>query len=238
MPLFALAAMLAGFAGSPPGGPPTDVFRREVIGHSVLGRPIRAVEIGNPRSSRKILVVGSIHGDEPAGIRVTRLLAHGRHPRRYDLWLVDTVNPDGRARHTRVNARRVDLNRNFGAGWRPLGVRGDLTYSGPRPFSEPESRAAARFAKRIRPDLSIWFHQPQALVRAWSGRSLRAARRYARLAGVPFRRMPVPPGAATRWEDRRLAPTASFVVELPAGPLGAAAAHRYARAVRHLALRR
>jgi protein MpaA len=233
--LLALLTTVAVVGGQPPGGPPTDVFRHEVIGRSVQGRAIRAVELGNPRSSRKILVVGCIHGNECAGLRIVRLLARGAHPRRYDLWLVRNVNPDGYARRTRQNARGVDLNRNFPTGWRPLGQRGDLTWSGPGPLSEPESRAVVRFVKRIGPDVTIWFHQPQALVRAWSGASLTAARRYARLAGVRFRRMRVPPGAATRWQDRRFPGTASFVVELPAGPLSGPAAARYARAVRALA---
>jgi protein MpaA len=233
--LLALAAVLVAVSGSPSAAAPTDVFHREVIGHSVLGRPIRAVEIGNPRAARKVVVVGCIHGNEGAGVRITRVLAHGGHPRRYDLWLVNVVNPDGYARGTRQNARGVDLNRNFGAGWRPLGSRGDLTYSGPRPFSEPESRAAARFIRRVRPDVTIWFHQPQSVVRAWSGRSLRVARRYARLAHVLFRRMPVPPGAATRWQDSRFPRSASFVVELPPGRLSDGAATRYADAIRSLA---
>jgi murein peptide amidase A len=234
--VFALAASLLAVTGSPAAGPPKDVFHREIIGHSALGRPIRAVELGNPRSARKVLVVGCIHGNEPAGMRVTRLLARGAHPRRFDLWLVNDVNPDGFARRTRQNGRGVDLNRNFPAAWRPLGRPGDLTYAGPHALSEPESRAVVRFVGRIHPDLTIWFHQPQAFVRAWSGPSLRAARRYARLARVPFRRMRVPPGAATRWQDRRFPGTASFVVELPSGALSAAAAARYARAVRALAL--
>jgi len=232
-------ALALSFLSLGPGGgggaPPTQVHRVFVAGHSVLGRPIRALELGNPRSLRKVLVVGCIHGNEQAGIAITRLLARGAAPRTYDLWIVNVVNPDGRARNTRQNARGVDLNRNFPTGWQRLGRLGDLTYSGPRPLSEPESRTAVRLIRRIRPDLSIWFHQPQAVVRAWSGPSLRAAVRYARLARVPFRRLRVPPGAATRWEDHRFPGSASFVVELPPGPLPARATARYARAVRLLA---
>jgi hypothetical protein len=81
--------------------------------------------------------------------------------------------------------------------------------------------------------VTIWFHQPQAVVRAW-GRSVRTARRYARLAGVPFRALPWPPGTATRWQNTRLGQT-SFVVELPALTLSAGDVRRYADAVLALA---
>src|SRR5205823_4293967 len=36
------------------------------LGRSVQGRPITAVEFGDPGAQRRLLVVGCIHGDEPA----------------------------------------------------------------------------------------------------------------------------------------------------------------------------
>nr|MBA2537143.1 hypothetical protein [Actinomycetota bacterium] len=79
--------------------------------------------------------------------------------------------------------------------------------------------------------MTLWFHQPQALVRAW-GQSIDTARRYARLARVPYRSIRWPAGTAPNWQNHRFPGTASFVVELPPGPLSARAAARYARAVR------
>src|SRR5919109_2331280 len=92
----------------------------------------------------------------------------------------------GPRRVVSVLAHHVDLNRNFPAMWKRTGRRGSLQWSGPRPLSEPESQIARRLILRLRPALTLWFHQPQALIRAW-GPSIPAARRYARLAGVPFR---------------------------------------------------
>ena len=131
------------------------------------------------------------------------------------------------------NGRGVDLNRNFPAGWIPIGRRWDPEYSGPRPFSEPESRAARDVIRRLRPNVTIWFHQPQALVRAW-GRSRPAARRYARAAGVPYRSIRWPHGTASRWQNRRFDRGVSFVVELPPGRLTRAQTSAYAHAVRVL----
>jgi protein MpaA len=92
---------------------------------------------------------------------------------------------------------------------------------------------AIGLVERLRPDVTIWYHQPERNVRSGGG-SERLARRYARLAGLPFRRLPVPPGAATRWQVRRFPGSQAFVVELPAGPLSPADAARHARAVRLL----
>jgi hypothetical protein len=69
------------------------------------------------------------------------------------------------------------------------------------------------------------------VVRAW-GRSEATARRYARLARVPYRTLAWPHGSASRWQNG--IGQISFVVELPGGELADGAARRYADAVLHL----
>jgi protein MpaA len=219
-------------ADAPPALPAL-VARAEVVGRSVRGRPIRLLERGNPESDRVVLVVGCIHGNECAGLRVTRRLARAAPPRRFHLWILPLLNPDGYAARTRQNARGVDLNRNFPARWRANGMRWDPEYPGPRPLSEPETRIVRRLVLRLRPDVSIWFHQPQRVVRAW-GRSRVAARHYARLAHAAYRSIRWPNGSAPRWQNTRFRRGASFVVELRPGLLPDAAAARHARAVRAL----
>jgi protein MpaA len=181
-----------------------------LIGTSVHGRPLQAYELGNTSSTKTVLVVGCIHGDECAGLDVVRRLRATRPA--FDLWLVPTVNPDGYAAHTRANANGVDLNRDFAAR------------------TQPETRAAARLIRRIRPDVTIWFHQHQNLVRAW-GPSVAAGRRFARRAGFRFRALAWPPGSATRWQNTTFPGARSFAVELPAGRLSAAHVTRLTRAV-------
>jgi protein MpaA len=198
-----------------------------VLGHSVQGRPIEAIEIGNPASPRKALVVGCIHGNECAGIAVVTRLAALEPLDGSDLWIVPDLNPDGHAAGTRGNAHGVDLNRNFPWRWRPLGGVYD---SGPQALSEPESRIARRLILGLRPRVSIWFHQHLNLVDE-SGGDGAIERRLARLVGLPLRRLPRYPGSVTSWEEAILPGGTAFVVELPAGPLSPAAAARFADAV-------
>lgn len=185
----------------------------ELLGRSLEGRPIRAWRIGNPRSPRRVLVVGCIHGNECAGMRVTQLLQNLTRPVDVDLWVVPDLNPDGHRRVQRGNARGVDLNRDFLAA------------------TQRETRIVRRLVLRLRPDATIWYHQPQAVVRAW-GRSRAIARRYARLAREPYRSLEWPPGSASRWQNG--IGLVSFVVELPPGDLPFEAARRHARAVLQL----
>jgi murein peptide amidase A len=204
--------------------------RRVFLGHSVQGRPIRALVLGDPAAPVSALVVGNVHGDEPGGFVVVSLLRRWRPPAGVALWLVRSFNPDGTAARTRQNAHGVDLNRNFPFHWRPLGPPGSRYYAGPRPLSEPESRIEHSLILRIRPRLSIWFHQPYD-VTDQSGGDVRLERRFARLSGLPLRRLPRYPGSITSWQDFRLRTGTAFVAELPAGPPSRAAASRYARAV-------
>lgn len=208
-------------------GPAAARSVRHVLGHSVDGRPVVAYELGNPSSARKVLVVGCVHGNEPGGVAVVRRILSLAPPAGVDLWVVPSFNPDGVAADTRGNADRVDLNRNFPLRWRPL--RG-LNYSGPHALSEPESQIAYRLMLRLRPAISIWFHQHLGVIDL-SGGDAAVERRYAQLVGLPAVRLARYPGSIVTWENARFHGSTAFVVELPGGEPGAAATTRYARAV-------
>ena len=127
-----------------------------VIGKSVRGRQIRAYHLGEP-GKQKVVLISTMHGDEPATRQILDSLRNGPAIRGLDLWVIPTYNPDGLARHTRKNAHGVDLNRNYPFHWANL----DGTYeSGPRPASEPETRAMMRFLRDVRPSRILSFHQP------------------------------------------------------------------------------
>lgn len=124
-----------------------------LLGHSVQGRAIRGVELGD--GARWIAVIGGIHQGNEANstVLVKLLLDHFRDspaeiPDGVGLALIPDVNPDGAAAGTRTNANGVDLNRNWDAGWQrdSYGPSGLVPGGGgTRPFSEPETRALARY---------------------------------------------------------------------------------------------
>jgi murein peptide amidase A len=196
-----------------------------VFGHSVRGRPLAVTRIGAANAPVRVLVVGDVHGNEPAGEAIVARLRRAR-PSGAALWLVRTANPDGRALDTRQNARGVDLNRNFPWRWRP-GPRGTY-YPGPRAASEPETQALMRLVRSVRPQLAIYYHQHLGITVRAPGADASVQREYARLTGLPLRSLPAYHGTAVSWENHVVAGASAFVVELRAGPAPAA---RHANAV-------
>lgn len=198
------------------------VVERKVIGYSVQGRPIVAFRKGNPDARRKVVLLGQMHGDEPAG-RATARYVRETLPvdSDVDLWVVPTMNPDGAALGSRRNARGVDLNRNWPtSGWVP-GPR-DSYYPGPRPASEPETRAMKRFLAEVQPTFVASIHQPFGTV-ARTAKAPRYVRRLARHLGLGVRALPVrtAPGKVsptlTSWYNTSFE-GASVTIELPSSP--------------------
>ena len=190
----------------------------EVIGRSAEGRAIRAKQIGDPAGEHVVLVVGLIHGNEKAGLRIIdRIAAAPPALQGSQLWLITTINPDGQRVNRRKNAHGVDLNRNFPFRWRPGGkAKSSEFYPGPKPASEPETKAVMRFASRIGPDVSIWYHQDWNAVLACGGRP-EAGADYARLAGMRLScRGSRLHGTVVSWEQHAIPGAEAFVVELPA----------------------
>jgi murein peptide amidase A len=222
--LLALAA-LAAVASIGSSSAPAAVRHVELLGRSLQGRPIQAVEVGSPSGTR-VLVVGCVHGNEPAGIAVADALEH-LSPKGVDLWIVPDLNPDGVAADTRGNAHGVDLNRNFPFRWRP---RTGVYASGPRPLSEREARIAYRLIRRLRPRVTVWFHQHLDLVWA-SGGNRRVEKVFARASGLPYHPLPALGGSAIDWQNHALFGTTAFAAELPAGAARPPAVSRYVRAV-------
>jgi N-acetylmuramoyl-L-alanine amidase len=198
-----------------------------LVGHSAEGRPIEAQRIGSADAPVKLLVVGDIHGNERAGEAVIARLRHMRPPRGTAIWLIREANPDGAAANRRWNARGVDLNRNFPYRWQPQ----DGVYeSGPGPGSEPETQALESFIERIRPRVTIWYHQALTIVVKSAG-DPKLQRLYSRLSGLPWHKLPAYHGTAVSWQNHTFPNDTAFVVELPAGQLPRASVARHARAV-------
>lgn len=233
-----LAVPTAAVAAPVSEGRPAVVGAR-TIGHSVKGRPIRTWRLGEP-GRRRIVLVSTMHGDEPHTRAILETLRDGRAIRGVDLWVVPTYNPDGLARGTRRNARGVDLNRNFPHRWKELDGRYE---SGRRPASEPETRAVMAFLEEIDPVRVVSFHQPLNGVDT-DTKDPRFARRLARALRLPRTSLDcggLCHGTMTMWFNHRMRGSAlpveygarpsrhRMVVEAPRQLLGALGAHRTSR---------
>lgn len=161
-----------------------DSIQRELIGHSVKGRPIEAVILGE--GPQTILFMGAIHGNEPAGAGLLREFEGYLRSNRYLLYgnrvvIVPVANPDGLAANTRYNANGVDLNRDFGGpGWDGS--------------SEPECVALKKVIRRFRPERIVSIHQPLSCV-DYDGPGLGLAYRMAGCCGLGVQKLGARPGS-------------------------------------------
>lgn len=137
-PTGACDSIAAGLPGL--NGPFPDSIRP--IGTSVRGRAIWAEYWGPPVPSTVIVVVAQVHGNECSPTLVVDAVRRRPASASVGVWLIPTLNPDGYAGYTRVNANGVDLNTDGGRN------------------SQPETRALMAFLQDIRPALTVHVHSP------------------------------------------------------------------------------
>lgn len=199
---------------------PLDLSQRVfAFGSSVEGRALVAERYGDP-GGRRVLIIGVIHGNEAAGVAIIDELRVTPPPPGVELWLVESMNPDGQAAGDRHNAHQVDLNRNFPYNWGPIGEPGVGQYAGPGAASEPETLAVVNLITQLRPDITIWYHQDLFTISPSTGRDGRIRARYSELTGVPLGEITggIYTGVAATWARRELEPDGgvAFIVELGA----------------------
>ncbi len=101
-----------------------------------------------------------MHGDEPKSVhlamRFIELITQERPAG--GVVIVPIVNPDGYALRKRRNDAGVDINRNFPtANWESA-PRRFRYYPGPRPASEPETRAIIAMIESLKPARIVTIH--------------------------------------------------------------------------------
>ncbi len=143
-----------------PAGP-----RQHVIGNSVEGRPLEVTEIGTGDTA--IVLIGGIHtGPEVGTVYLVRELKDhfasnpGQIPPGIRLVFLPNANPDGYVHGTRLNARNVDLNRNWLTDdWEPIATHGRHQVSaGDAPLSEPETQALYHYLLDLGPHFALSYH--------------------------------------------------------------------------------
>jgi hypothetical protein len=148
---------------------------------SVKGRHIMMREFAPQHgAAARVLVIGGIHGDELTSVSIVfRWMALLKQPggdaARYRWRVIPVLNPDGLLARpaTRVNARGVDLNRNFPTDnwsseaaryWSVSTRRDPRRFPGNAPGSEPESSWLHNEIKAFRPDVIISVHAPHSVL--------------------------------------------------------------------------
>ncbi len=230
-----LLAGLLVVGGNPAPAAAQPSARRVTFGYSVQGRALEAIVLGSPAARRTVVVVGSVHGDEPAGVAVTDVLTQIVLPWWLRVVVIPTVNPDGLAAGTRGNANGVDLNRNAPHNWLPEGAS-EFTVGGynpgPGPLSEPETVAITTYLATLRPHAVLWYHQPWGSVLCADGPATAAwCGAFAAAVGLPTDHAPRP-GSLSGWSAAQ--GFGSAVVELPEGPADHSVSLGHAAAIMQL----
>ena len=148
---------------------------------SVNGRHIMIHEsTPTQKSMARVLVIGGIHGDELTSVSIVfRWIERLKQPTDEAAWyewrVIPVLNPDGLLAKpaTRVNARGVDLNRNFPTDdwanearryWSVSTRRDPRRFPGTAPGSEPESSWLHSEIKAFKPDVIISVHAPHSVL--------------------------------------------------------------------------
>lgn len=140
---------------------------------SVNGAPIYHFDREGQKGpgSKRVLSISVIHGDEPASGSVNRAwMARLKSIDPRNSWrVIPIVNPDGMKLNTRMNANKVDLNRNFPSqDWEKNALaywkqdyKGDARrFPGPSSASEAETRCLIKHIEEFKPDFIISIHTP------------------------------------------------------------------------------
>lgn len=157
------------------------------LGKSVKGNSISAAVFG--AGKKRVLVFGGIHGNEPDSSILAKALigSLGQElgPEELTIIIVPDVNPDGLLANTRINARGVDINRNFpSTSWRS-DYMDENQFPGTEPASEPETRAVINLMESYPPDFIITLHAALGCVN-WDGTGEALARVVAGVNGYPL----------------------------------------------------
>ncbi len=165
-----------------------------------------------------MVLVGVIHGDEAKGYQITQLIRTQPAPPGIDLWIIDSLNPDGQAAGTRHNANGVDLNRNVSYNWTyiPLVIENG-EYSGEGPADQPETQAFEAFITEIQPRITMFWHQDANRVSVGGARR-EISTQFAEIVGLTTASTPCTggcTGTATQYVNHAVSGGTAFIVELP-----------------------
>ena len=155
-----------------------DLVKLHSIGKSTAGLDMWMLEIADfdnpdmlPLQEREVVWVdGGTHSNEYSGVwfaaHLASFLADGYGANETATWIVENrhtwimplVNPDGSHAMGRLNAKTVNINRNYPVDWGALAEDPLLNNPGPHPASEVETQANIEWFNKTQPDLYVSVH--------------------------------------------------------------------------------
>lgn len=130
------------------------------LGPNSTGLQIPMFTFGKDHS-RKVLVMGGVHGDEPEGVQAAMGLLHlfqTSYKLNLCIHLVPCLNWSGMLEHQRTNFNGVDLNRNLPTkDWTPV-VAKPRYNPGPSALSEPENKALVQLIDKNKYEYILSLH--------------------------------------------------------------------------------
>ena len=152
--------------------------RRRDLRESAAGRPLEVQRVGDPAAPVRVLVVGSIHGNEPAGHAVVRRLRAARAAGRRPALARRAREPRRRRRRARGRTPAASTSTATSRSAGPAaGGRSTRTSPGPAARRSRRRARCRRWSPDVRPDLTLYYHQHMRLVVLPRGRRPRAGAR-------------------------------------------------------------
>ncbi|MEN9398842.1 MAG: hypothetical protein RLZ81_3372 [Pseudomonadota bacterium] len=154
---------------------------QDAAARSVRGRTIWTSDIKPLEPDTRVLIIGGMHGDELSSsamafhwIGLAKNAAAGGQ-RAVHWRFIPALNPDGLFAQPakRVNARGVDLNRNFPTPnwardsrvyWEKRTGKDPRRWPGSQPLSEPEARFLFEQMGSFKPNLIVSIHAPYGVL--------------------------------------------------------------------------
>jgi len=115
-------------------------------------------------SSKTILFIGVVHGDEPQGEYLIHNLMKEVLETTNKLLFIPCLNPDGRDLNQRGNSNGVDINRNFPTENWEVSKEKDIYFAGEFAGSEIETRFLVEIIDEFSPDVIFIIHAPYKIV--------------------------------------------------------------------------
>lgn len=163
-----------------------DLVKLTSAGKSTLGLDLWLLEIADfknpdmiPLEEREVIYLdGGTHSNEYSGVyfntEIAQFLLDEYATNETAKWIVENrhtfilpmVNPDGSNAFGRLNAKTVNINRNFPATWGAVEEDPIVNNPGPTPGSEPETKIVMGILDKIQPDYvnsihccgNLWLH--------------------------------------------------------------------------------